>query len=633
MVVFRKTILSGVIASLLSGCAGMQTKNSLNNFYSPSDESANTVPALEGVHVDDSLKKIGSSDRQIALAGVAALKKGKFEDASKLFNVALKLNVTNSELHYLNALAYHLMALQGNAGKFELAEEGYRLALHFEPSNWQAEYQLGLCYMDQRKFTLARKHLASAATMQGRSNPDLLFDYLVASYYAGEVKSASNTLTRLQEIAPERFSKPDYLRAEAMVHAAMGDSEGANAAIEKLRVVENTTMTEVAEQRVDSWGRFYKTAFGADTSGSTPPPSPAGDSGSSPQSSSFGDSGGQQQPGQGTGGGNFADDRMVIVDVVLISTTEDANSSYGINLLKGLQLQFGNPLTNTPGLSKSFTNTVDQAGAITSSQTISQSISIPSITYSLNIADALNDRDEVIAKPSLVALAGQTSEFFSGSQVQAAAVSGGAGSAIQISQEVGVKLSIRPDFLPGDAVRLQIAAQRTFLMTPSNSVVFQYRLDTSKTNLSANVVLHYGETLVLGGLTEQETTSSNDGVPILRDIPGINMFFSQHATSNYHKSVLMLITPRRPIYSSQAAEARSAANDKMSEFEKKQTPQELRDSDWYNPKSTTEEARMKLIPNDKRMLQIQLGDIKFERWDQRTGFSKEVESVVNRLEI
>ena len=58
-----------------------------------------------------------------------------------------------------------------------------------------------------------------------------------------------------------------------------------------------------------------------------------------------------------------------------------------------------------------------------------------------------------------------------------------------------------------------IAAERTFLIDPKKSVLYEYRLDTTKTNVQANVVLNIGETLILGGLTEQQDTETLDGVP------------------------------------------------------------------------------------------------------------------------
>jgi type II secretory pathway component GspD/PulD (secretin) len=57
--------------------------------------------------------------------------------------------------------------------------------------------------------------------------------------------------------------------------------------------------------------------------------------------------------------------------------------------------------------------------------------------------------------------------------------------------------------------------------------------------------MQFGETLVLGGLSEKEDSVVRDGVPILQDVPVLQYFFSNEQTVDFHKSVLILITPRR----------------------------------------------------------------------------------------
>ena len=248
------------------------------------------------------------------------------------------------------------------------------------------------------------------------------------------------------------------------------------------------------------------------------------------------------------------------------------------------------------------------------------------------IANAFNDSNEVISKPSLVALAGQTSEFFSGTEISAAAVSGGAGDSVTVQKEIGIKLSVRPDFLPDNKIRLQVAAQRTFLTDPSSSVVFQFRLDTTKTNVNANVVLKYGETLILSGLVERETSSGNNGVPILRDIPGLNLLFASRDFRDFRKSILILLTPRRPIYGAQAPEDRQAVLDSLSEYEKSIARLENRHQDWFRPVSNMESIRRSLEASEI-FREFRSGDLKTGRWEKRSSHSERVKRALDRLFI
>ncbi|MEK9765160.1 MAG: hypothetical protein VW274_01650 [Thalassolituus sp.] len=144
---------------------------------------------------------------------------------------------------------------------------------------------------------------------------------------------------------------------------------------------------------------------------------------------------------------------MVAVDVVIIRTEEDVSTARGVNLLSQLQFQFGNPYDGTPAYSRGNLKVndrldpLDQRAPIDSSsgdvfdprmntnqQTITSFISVPAVNYNLNILNSKNGTNEILARPTLVARAGQTSEFFSGVEVSAAAVSGGAGDSISIEK-------------------------------------------------------------------------------------------------------------------------------------------------------------------------------------------------------
>ncbi len=660
---FPKAVLPVLVAAALGGCANLSGNFSAGEFSRSGDAAA--VRALAGVRLDAVLKNADSTDRKIVAEGLKALKEGNLERASRIFNAALKLNVTSSDIHLLNALTYHLMALNGDTARFEMAEEGYRIALRFEASNWLADYQLGLCYLDQRKYGLAQAHLARAATSE-RSDPDLLYDLAVASYYAGDPRVAEGALKRLREIAPVRARTPDYMRTAVMTQAALNDPAGVMKTLAEYRGSGDAPGALVLERRIDDWGAFYRSALAAPVLAqfaprSAPPapapggfggafappppgalPPPGGIPGASPPGLGppvIGQPGlappgiGLPGPGQQAGAPTaFVDDKMVVVDIVLIATQDDSRETYGINLLNGLRLQFGDPLTNTPGLGRTLSSVRNEYDSTQNAQTltITRNMRLPSVTYSLNIANALNDRDEIIAKPSLVALSGQTSDFFSGTEISAAAVSGGAGDSVSIQKEIGIKLAVRPDFLPDGKIRLQVAAQRTFLTDPSSSVVFQFRLDTSKTTVNANVVLRFGETLVLSGLTESENTIGVSGVPLLRDIPGLNLLFSQRDRREFRKSVLILLTPRRPLYSAQAPQDRQAELEGLSEYERGLSQLESRNADWFRPRSIADEVREQL--NRREFLrEFRMGDVKSERWDKRDSHGARLNQAIGRL--
>ena len=248
---------------------------------------------------------------------------------------------------------------------------------------------------------------------------------------------------------------------------------------------------------------------------------------------------------------NPNDRRMVLVDVVLMRTEDALSTRKGVNLLNALTLQFGS--NSMPAFSKTFAGGNSNQSGIESNSSVTaltRAITIPALSYSLNMVNSNTNINEVLARPTLAALNGVRSEFFSGTTLTAAVVATGVsgGSSVQIEKEIGVKLSITPMFMSGNKIRLTVDAQRTFLKPPSKDVLYTYKVETTKIMVNANVVMEFGETLVLGGLSEKETSVTRDGVPVLQDIPGVQYLFSQKDTNDFQRSVLMLITPREPQY-------------------------------------------------------------------------------------
>ena len=626
---FKTSLRSTVAGVCLVGLAGCQTTGLNAPIFS--GEQVAAAKTVVGMPSEDSAIQV------LVQKSIDALEANELKDASRFINLALKLDVTNPDLQFLNGLTYHLMGVRGDSSKYELAEQGYNQSLKFDPGNLSARYQLGLLYMDQRRYGLAQGHFAAVALHRG-DDPAVLYSLASASYYARDPKTSEAALKRLMTVAPNAKNQPEILKAAALSLSAMDDRTGAAEFVTAYRnAVTNGADgggAATLERRVDGWQSFYDSdakVLQAQYGSSDPYGAGADPYGQS--ADPYGDAGAQQGVQQGLGAdGGFVDPSMVVVDVVLIGTQEDVRDSRGINLLNGLQLQFGDPLTGTVGFGMSSTRTNDGLGAGLAQQTktITRAISIPAVTYSLNIANSLDANNQVLAKPSLVAQTGQTSEFFSGTEILAAAVSGGSGDSVSVQKEVGVKLAVTPEVLPDDMLRLHVVAERTFLTDPSNSVVFEFRLDTTKTNVNSTVTMKFGETLILGGLSERETSKSADGVPGLMDIPVLNYLFSQRVERQFERSIMILMTPRRPHYTRQAAADREVADQKMSELERELQRLEQRHGDWFTPRPTFNVLRDKLQSREF-FEEFRNGDVKIQSWQNDPNGQKHIASVRKRL--
>lgn len=628
---FKRVYRNALIGVSLLALTGCQTTG-LNNAPLGGEQLAAAKTVVNMPAQDSAIQAL-------VRKSVTALEDGQLKDASRFINLALKLDITNPDLQFLNGLTYHLMGVRGDASKFELAEQGYNQSLKFDPGNLSARYQLGLLYMDQRRYGLAQGHFAAVALHKG-DDPAVLYSLASASYYARDPKTSEAALKRLMAVAPDARNNPEILKAAALSLSAMDDREGAAEFVTAYRnAVSDGDGAANLQNRVNSWQSFYNADAkiiqaqfgGADPYAADPYAQPADPYG---QSTDPYGAGAQQDGAQGTmgAGTGFVDPSMVVVDVVLIGTQEDVRDSRGVNLLNGLQLQFGDPLSGTMGWGSTRTKTKDYLGSglAQSTNTITKMIGIPAVTYSLNIANSADANNQVLAKPSLVAQSGQTSEFFSGTEILAAAVSGGSGDSVSVQKEVGVKLSVTPEMLPDDMIRLHVVAERTFLTDPSNSVVFEFRLDTTKTNVNSTVTMKFGETLILGGLSERETSKSADGVPGLMDIPVLNYLFSQRVQRQFERSILILMTPRRPHYTHQAADDREAVDQKLSSLERDLERLQRRNTDWYTPRPTFSEIQDKL-QGPEFFQEFRAGDVKVESWQNDAKGQEHIASVHKRL--
>jgi type II secretory pathway component GspD/PulD (secretin) len=324
-------------------------------------------------------------------------------------------------------------------------------------------------------------------------------------------------------------------------------------------------------------------------------------------------------------------DKMVVVDVVIISTEEDYSNQQGMNLLRGLQLQFGG--SNDAAYSKRTQSEVNASGDRSQTSAITRLISIPSVRYSLNIFNINSARNEILARPTLVATAGRPSEFFSGAELNAVVVSSGVGASnpVNIVKDIGTTLQVTPTFLDDGRINLKVLAQRTFIKTPNNNLSgFDARVETSKSRVDASVVMRPGETLILGGLSEKEGEITRDGVPLLQDIPLVQYLFANRTSRDYQKSTLILITPRPAQYVYQPEKARQAYEKSLSEEERPFASLRARYADWFRPYPNWASAFRQLQENSLYR-EFRTGDVVLENWTDMRSIKDRLGKVLDFL--
>lgn len=550
------------------------------------------------------IKKYQTTDispEQIASDGINFILKKDYVGASKRFNAALKLSPSNSKIHFLNGLSYHLSSSEGDESKRALAEQGYDLSLKFDKSNWLVYYYKGLLKLDAKEFDKAKENFAEALLLNS-NDPDLLYHMGFAAYYTQDIATARAVFFQLNKNEPESARS---IEALAMVSAANNEPENAKNYISTLKSQNNTSIDRVKLliKRLNDWESYHSKSKNKETI-NTEKSTESINKKSDPE----------YVIDNSTDSYDFEEGQtdMITLDAVFISTEEVISSSRGTNLLNGLSVQFGNGDGDS-----SFTRTRENdSGDRTVIET--SLITIPAINYSLNIANSFGNRNEILARPSLVATSGSQSSFFAGIEVEAGIVS--EKGEVTIEKEVGVSLEITPEIQDDGRIALEIIASRTFLKPPSSNVKFDFAVELSKTQVSANVVVNEGDTLILSGLSEKEISSTRDGVPLLQDIPALQYIFSNERDYKLQKSILILITARKADY---IYKKQSQNNEQVSSKVSSKAMKELRARylDWFKPYPNTASV-FEFMQGNALYREFRTGDVKMEKWQGSQNLSQ-----------
>lgn len=152
---------------------------------------------------------------------------------------------------------------------------------------------------------------------------------------------------------------------------------------------------------------------------------------------------------------------------------------------------------------------------------------------------------KVISSPALMVLDNHTASIVVGNQQpvrmgETITTGGNITNNIQY-KDTGVSLSVTPSVNAGNMV--------TMLINQSVSDVGQVDVATGQRSflqrqIGSKVAVRSGETLVLGGLIRDNTTTGKSGVPLLQDLPLFGSLFSTNTSNVNRTELLVMITPQ-----------------------------------------------------------------------------------------
>ena len=164
------------------------------------------------------------------------------------------------------------------------------------------------------------------------------------------------------------------------------------------------------------------------------------------------------------------------------------------------------------------------------------------LTAELSALEA-SGQGEVVSQPKIITGDKQQATIKSGTEVpyQEGAASGATTTAFK---EAVLKLEVTPNITPDDRILLDLVVNQDSVgeFVPSGTGGLIPTIDT--TELTTQVLVGNGETVVLGGVFKTEEITQVQKVPFLGDIPYLGTLFKSTANKSSKNETRIFITPR-----------------------------------------------------------------------------------------
>ena len=239
----------------------------------------------------------------------------------------------------------------------------------------------------------------------------------------------------------------------------------------------------------------------------------------------------EKELGINWGGGYLEPD----ADGNIISISGDTNNVVGLNnsVINGTQPELGYPGALLVDLGVSSSSSGFAVG-FTSDELF--------LTAELSALESAG-KSEVVSQPKVITGDKQKANIKSGTEIpfQQAAASGA--TAVQFKEAV-LSLDVTPNITPDDRILLDLLINQDSVgdLVPSGQGGLIPAIDT--TELTTQVLVGNGETVVLGGVFRTENLETRSKVPFFGDIPYVGALFRNESTQRTKTETLIFITPR-----------------------------------------------------------------------------------------
>jgi type IV pilus assembly protein PilQ len=152
-------------------------------------------------------------------------------------------------------------------------------------------------------------------------------------------------------------------------------------------------------------------------------------------------------------------------------------------------------------------------------------------------------RGEVVSAPRVITANGQEAVIEQGTEMPYQESASSGATTTQFKKAV-LSLKVTPQITPDDRIILDLTVSKDSVgqNVPSATGGFVPSIDTRE--ITTQVLVNDGQTVVLGGILETEQRDTVNKVPFLGDVPGLGVFFRSKSRTDNKDELLIFVTPK-----------------------------------------------------------------------------------------
>ncbi len=240
---------------------------------------------------------------------------------------------------------------------------------------------------------------------------------------------------------------------------------------------------------------------------------------------------------------------QVLVEAIIAELSENNTNQLGVNF--AVDGSGGNrpvAYSNLGGATQALIGTVASQGAnLSSGLSLALGQAGGDVNFGFLVSAIASDSDNnILSTPSLVTMDNQEAEIVVGQNVpfvtgtQLSTANDNPFQTIE-RQDVGISLKVRPQINEGNNIKMDIEQEVSDVSATAVSGASD--ITTNLRSIKTTVLVEDGQTLVLGGLIDDQINNTKERIPLLGDIPFLGNLFRFKTANKIKRNLMVFLHP------------------------------------------------------------------------------------------